>query len=363
MSLVALIVSVALNVVSPADSSSQVPEWQPKIIIRAAYGDKENEYGYSGVTKWREDGESPAWLFYVGDKNIYVEDYYQGSIKEYDLSGHFLRAVLLERGPARKIPRLPAKTKAGGPLPPIDSLPGVYVSPAPHNISDFVVSDSVIYAIFEGGGVPPPEQANVYARAYDLSTGKKLQDIRIYNPGVARHGGGFTYNAAKLSVGPRGSIWIFDGVNDVSIPIARTGKAVPAAEHMNGVRGQVLGSRRLVWNTEKQEEDLVDSTGAVIRSTFARNSPVTWGSLTALRACSGNGGYFLKCSGRTNKEWRQTCAMTTWDGREVARLTWPTEDRRWWTYPIEDLIQVGPDGSFYWVYPDSSEVDVYRWGK
>jgi hypothetical protein len=48
---------------------SQVPEWQSEIVLKADYGDAEDEFGFEGITD-RED-TSPVNAFYIGAEYIY----------------------------------------------------------------------------------------------------------------------------------------------------------------------------------------------------------------------------------------------------------------------------------------------------
>lgn len=328
---------------APAELIAQVPEWHREVVVRANYGDKQDEYGYAGIADKKEpEGIGPVSVFYVGDKNIWIEDYYQGNIKEYDLSGRFLRAITLERGRPRKVG-------------------DIMIAPPLHNISDLLICEGVIYLLCEGGGAPPLGQANVYVYAHDLATGKTIEKIIIYNPRIGCHNreGGFTYGAASFAVGEEDEIFISDGSNGVSIPIVRDGKAVPAAEHAREVPGLVLGSRRVIFNEKMGRQELQNADASIIRSIDFPDSNVTWGNLmtTDLKDSSKNGDYIVTC-----KALQADFTISTWDGQDIGHVTWEAKEG-WWTYPIQDLIQIGPDGAFYQVYPDSDAVYVNRWSK
>jgi hypothetical protein len=326
-----------LAILIPAELAAQVPEWHREVLIRASYGDKQDEYGYAGVSQKEEI--SPVSVFYVGEKNIYIEDYYQGNIKEYDLSGTFLRTITLERGAPRKVGNT------------------MMAEPALHNICDLLVQDDVIYLLGESMFNPASGHAAVYVRSYDLATGKRIEKLDIWNPRIARREGegAATTGAASFVTGLSGTIWINDHVNDVSIPILRDGKEVPSVEQTQPAIGLTFGPRRIIINKETGIRELVNGDGSSIRNLGFIGS---YDNVVDLTASSKNGEYLL----RRNSTSTMDFTISTWDGRDIGRVVWQPE-KPWWSFPICDLIQVGPAGAFYHVYPDNDCVYVYRWSR
>jgi hypothetical protein len=324
-------------ILAPAGLVAQVPEWHREVLIRASYGDKQDEYGCAGVSQKEEIG--PVSVFYVGEKNIYIEDYYQGNIKEYDLSGTFLRAITLERGAPRKVGNT------------------MMAAPPLHNICDILVHNGVIYLLLEYGGNPASGHAAVYVRSYDLATGKRIEKLDIWNPRIARHEGEgvATTGATNFATGLSGTIWINDHVNDVSIQILRDGKEVPSVEQTQPAIGLTFGPRRIIIDKEAGVRELVNGNGSFIRNLGFIGS---YDNVVDLTASSKNGEYLL----RRNSMSKMDFTISTWDGRDIGRVVWQPE-KHWWTYPICDLIQVGSDGAFYHVYPDNDCVYVYRWSR
>jgi hypothetical protein len=321
----------------PTELVAQVPEWHREVVVRADYGDKQDEYGCQGVAQKEEI--SPVQVFYVGDKRIYIEDYYQGNIKEYDLSGTFLRTITLERGAPRKVGST------------------MMAEPALHNICDLLVQDDVIYLLCESGLNPASGHAAVYVRSYHLATGKRIEKLEIWNSLMGRWSdkGADAYGGTSFSTGPAGTIWINDQVNHISVPMLRDGKKVPPVEQAQPAGGLTFGPRRIIINKEAGVRELMNGD-----STFIRNLDFmgSYDNVVDLRASSKNGEYLL----RRNSTSKMDFTISTWDGRDIGRVVWQPE-KPWWSFPVCYLFQVGPDGAFYHVYPDYDAMYIYRWSK
>ena len=320
---------ILVFLVLPVAGICQVPEWKSEVVFRADYGNKEDEYGFEGIVEVEDT--SPIGVFYISTEYVYVCDLFQGNIKVYDLTGKYIRTI-------STMVKYPWKARPMA--------------------RDLLVHDGVIYMLREGGGVPPEGQANVTIYTFDLETGNQLGYHKIYNPLMGRSSTdhAFTVGATRLRVGPHGGVWIYDSTYDESYPFVRNGKAVPKSEHTQGIPGEMLDSRRIVYNKEAGVRELISSDGELIRVIgFVEESP-TVGSLKTFIS-SKEGEYFLELRFLKLKH-----TIITWSGEKIGQVTFG-DKKSWATYYPCSSFQFDSEGRLYLVFADYDGVYLYRWSK
>jgi len=319
ISLVLLLLFVSVG------TNDQIPEWKSEVVIKADYGDEEDEYGFEGIVEVEDT--SPVSAFYIDYDNIYISDRYQHNIKVYNHSGNYIRTVSIAAKwefPDRALTNLP--------------------------VTDFIVRDGIIYLLCERGTPPPEDQTNIVILTFDLETEGKINYHIIFNPMINRRHGSRPGNATYLKLDSDGNIWIYDLTQGKSFMLFLDGKEVPRSEYAEGIPGDVFGSRRLLFNEEKGAQELINNDGSLIRE-IPLNKPIL------RKYSSKNGEYFL-----SNDIDNEEFIISTWDGRNIGRVKLERKES-WCIYQSSASCHLGPDGRFYRVFAGYNGVFLYRWSK
>jgi hypothetical protein len=311
---------------------AEIPLWKTEVLVKANYGDKEFDYGFKGISE-RAD-TSPIGEFYISSEAIYIFDRFQSNVKIYDFSGGFIQTIST-RWPI-------SKRKVG------------------ISCSDILVHEGVIYMLNESGSIPPEGESVVKIYTFDLESGNPMELIRIYNTEIGRAKSSKAYraNSTHLRIGPNNGVWIHDGTKNMSFPIARNGKPVPKSEHMEGIRGELRGSKRIIYNRKTRSKELYDSNGKMIRVAVKIKSN-TWKSLKNFygsvysRDCE----YFLVPGEGDNER-----IVVKLNGQQIGRVLLEPK-RSWATYSPQSPLQFDSKGRLYRIYAERDSVCLYRWAK
>jgi hypothetical protein len=138
----------------------------------------------------------------------------------------------------------------------------------------------------------------------------------------------------------------------MSFPVLRDGEKVPIEEHKTGIKGAVFGKSRIVYNSEKRGRELLENDGSYIRDLSFNE---TYRNIVNLKISAKNGLHFV-----SNNVLKTDFIISTRDGLDIGRVKWKHK-ASWNTYPVNNLLLVGPDGRFYRVFTGQDGIYVYRW--
>lgn len=314
----------------PGSLIAEIPVWQPEVLVKANYGDLEFEYGYDNIT---ETGDtSPVSDFYIGSDAIYLFDLFQNNVKIYDLDGEFIRTI------TTKWPISNRKLKISA--------------------SDLLVHEDLLYVLDESGSNPPEGESIVKVYIFDLETERPLKLLRIHNPEIGRSEGSKAYsvNSTRLRLGQDKRIWIYDRTKDKSFLIAQHGRPVNKNEHTKGVRGDVRGSKLLIYNKETKTKELYDSEGKLIRAVKSMESDTWEAAKNYLGSIySSNCEYFLVPSDDNGEK-----GIFTLNGQQIGRVLIDPKTS-WATYSPFSSFQFDSHGRLYRIYAENDGIYLYRW--
>jgi len=326
----ALLLVILLSL--PGSLIAEIPIWEPEVLIKANYGDLEFEYGYDDIT---ETGDtSPVSDFHIGSDAIYIYDFFQNNVKIYDLDGEFIRAISTNWPISNRNLKISA--------------------------SDLLVDEDLLYVLDESGSNQSTGESIVKVYIFDLETESPLKLLRLYNPEIGRSEGSkaYTVNSTHLRLGPDKRVWIYDSTKDKSFLIAHHGRPVNKNEHNRGVRGDVRGSKRLIYNKETRTKELFDSEGKLIRVVKSMESDTWKAAKNYLGSiCSLNCEYFLVPSDENGEK-----TIFTLNGKQIGRVLIDSRTS-WATYSPLSSFQFDSHGRLYRIYAENDGVYLYRWAE
>lgn len=323
------IITVCLALALASCCMAEVPEWRSTVVVRAEYGDGEDQFCYEGVVERHPPSDQPIPCFYVGDEGIFIIDGYQHNIKVFDLSGTFKRAISLEW-------EFPYK----GVLP-VSGL-------------DMEVTGGVIYLLNMLSGHPRGDATKFYLFTIDLETGKQGDRIMIHIPtlGTALDGQEVG-NTGRIIEEGEGTITVYDRVRKMSCPLIRNGRVIPAREQAIGIPGRKFGAGRVRYNPEKGSTEIVDYSD---ENTFCT-------CIGGPMATEGHGENILTATNMQKSE-KHLISLIIYNDKciEIGRIAVLIASRRGWVpLPPNDMFRFGADGELYELHVGNDAVYVYRW--
>lgn len=313
---------VAFILLLPGVLFSEIHEWPVETVFVADYGNEYYEYGFEKVME--HEDTSPVESFYIDSEFIYVSDRFQNNVKIYDYSGKFIRAVQL-KGTRGKVPG-----------------------------SEMLVHENVIFMLREGGGVPPEGESNVCIYLFDLDTGNKLTELKLYNPEISRSKNGNNYvgGATSLNIGPAKGVWIYDAVHDKSYPLIIDGEIAQKEDHAIGIDGEIFEAGIIDYNEKNGNRELYNNSDDFIGII---NSEEKYSQIGIdIRSHSKDGKVYLGTAGNGSP------AIISWDGNIIGKRaiispsTWPT-------YSSSTSYKFDPQGRFYRIFAENRGIVLYRW--
>jgi hypothetical protein len=323
------IVVVCLLVLLASSCMAQVPEWRSTVVVKAGYGDSEDQFCYEGVVENHPPSDQPIPCYYVGDEGIFIVDRYQHNIKVFDLSGDFQRAISLEW-------EFPHK----GVLP-VSGL-------------DIEVTGGVIYLLKMLVGHPHGEVTKFSCYTIDLKTGEQAGVIMIHNPTLGTTlEGQEVGNSVRINEDEEGTLTVYDRIRRMSYPLIRNGKVVPDQEQKTGVPGMKFGGMRTQYNSEEGRVELMDDSG--------RNP--TASCKGGMVDVSTKGDFILtSISERKSKHYGFYFSIYDANCTEIGRIARLKSSRKGWpAFQANDVFRFGQDGGLYEIHVGNDSVYVYRW--
>ena len=323
------IVSVCLIVLVASSCMAQVPEWRSTVVVRAEYGDREDQFCYEGVVENHPPSDQPIPCFYVGDEGIFIVDRYQHNIKVFDLSGDFQRAISLEW-------EFPHK----GVLP-ISGL-------------DIEVTGGVIYLLKMLVGHPHGVMTKFSCYTIDLKTGEQTGMIMIHNPTLGTTlEGREVGNTVRINEDEEGTLTVYDSIRKMSYPLIRNGTVVPIQEQEIGVPGMKFGGRRSRYDPEAGSVAIIDCP-SMKPTCSCKGGPV---------AIDNSGNHILTAVNKQKSE-KHLIYQIIYDHscREVGRIAVLIKSRKGWpAFQANDVFRFGQDGELYEIHVGNDAVYVYKW--